>query len=418
MGPTEVKVLNRLLSRVVSPGTIDVDAVGWKGIADATVGFQRLRTALGLTVGSVDGALDATITYRQLLNATVDALNADGTASSLAAATPLAQIAAQVDPSMGATFSLRDLFDIAGTVGDGQDVADARLGVLDIVRGGAILADGDHFASIDLTAAEVGAIPGFNFARVKFGLIEAPQMRSGPPGKDAGGVYLTTAETSHIRLLVEVNLKLLLTGIGLTDVKVPYYLEAGSARAHLDALRCLSSSTPDRVDVLAVTEAGSSRLGTVSDTALASQVTAPAPGPTRVVDVAGLVTVDTTTVLNATVAGNAGTMLSFYPPYTAESASQQVAANSITLPSLAASNLTVTALVLGLNTGAIATDVATGTNDAVPGVRGEILAPVYRALGLSFAGADVWAPPPQDCGSSLVNPNAAPNAYSVPTLVG
>ncbi len=74
--------------------------------------------------------------------------------------------------------------------------------------------------------------------------------------------------------------------------------------------------------------------------------------------------------------------------------------------------------MLGLNTSAIATDVATGTNNAFPDVRGEILAPVYRALGLSFARADVWAPPTQDCGSSLINPNAAPNAYSVPTLIG
>ncbi len=65
---------------------------------------------------------------------------------------------------------------------------------------------------------------------------------------------LTTAQTSQIRLLVEVNLNLLLTDIGLTDVKVPYYLEVGSAPAHRDALRCLSSSTPDRVDILAVTE--------------------------------------------------------------------------------------------------------------------------------------------------------------------
>jgi hypothetical protein len=62
-----------------------------------------------------------------------------------------------------------------------------------------------------------------------------------------------------------------------------------------------------------------------------------------------------------------------------------------------------------------------GTTDiinAVPGVTTEILAPVHEALGLSFAGADVWAPPPQDCASSLFNANAAPTAASVPTLVG
>ncbi len=74
----------------------------------------------------------------------------------------MAQVAAQVDPALGTSFTLGELFSVAGTVGDGQDVADASLRVIDLVRGGAVLADGDHFASIDLTSADVGAIPGFN----------------------------------------------------------------------------------------------------------------------------------------------------------------------------------------------------------------------------------------------------------------
>ena len=134
VGATEVKVLNRLLSRIISPGTVNVDAVGWKGIADAAVSFERLRAALGLTAGSVDGALDASLTYRQLLDATVDALEADGSPTSAAAVTPLGDIATEVEASLGASVRLRDLFDITGTVGNGADVADARLRVLDVVR--------------------------------------------------------------------------------------------------------------------------------------------------------------------------------------------------------------------------------------------------------------------------------------------
>ena len=215
-----------------------------------------------------------------------------------------------------------------------------------------------------------------------------------------------------------MNLELVLTGLGLTAVKVPYYLDAGTARASLDSMLCTSASTPDSVDTMATTVAGSSHLGVVSDAVLAAEASVPVPATARLVEVAGLVSVDTNTVVTTTVAGNPGTVLTFYPPYTADLPSQAVAANSITLPSLSASNLTVTALVLGLNTGAIAIDVANGTNAAAPGVTTEILAPVYRALGLSSAGADVWAPPPQDCASSLFNANAAPTASSVPTLIG
>lgn len=418
VGATEVRVLNRFLSRVVAPGTVSVDAVGWKGIADASVTFERLRTALGLSAGTVDGVLDAQLTYRQLLDATVSALQADGTATSLAAATPLAQIASQVSAAVGATFTVRDLFSVVGTIGDGQDVANATLRVLDIVRGGAVVADGDHFVSFDLTSSDVGAIPGFNFARVKLGLIEGPQAKSGPPGTDTGGGYLTTASTSQLRALVEVHLRIVLSGLGLTDVRVPFLIEAGTARAHLHAMACTSPSPPARVDIRAETDAATARLGAVGDAALSNPSTPPTPVPTRVVDVAGLVTVDTNSVVTATAPGNPGTTLSYFPPYEAGSPSQRVSATALALPSLAVSNLTVNVLLLGLNGNLIALDVSNGTNAATPGVMAEVFAPLARALGITYAGADVWAPPPQRCTSGLVSPNPASSGYTVPALIG
>ena len=94
VGPTEVKILNKLIAPLIG-GTVSIDAVGWKGVADATVTFERLRTALGLTAGTTDQVLDTTVTHRQLLDATVNALNADGSPSALAAVTPVAAIAAK-----------------------------------------------------------------------------------------------------------------------------------------------------------------------------------------------------------------------------------------------------------------------------------------------------------------------------------
>ncbi|MFP5317382.1 MAG: pilus assembly protein TadG-related protein [Acidimicrobiia bacterium] len=416
VGSTDVRILNRLLSHVVSPGTVNVDAVGWKGIADGTVTFDRLRAALGLTAGSVDGALDTSITFRRLLNATVDALNADGSPTAAAAATPLATIAAQVATTMGASFTLRELFGVTGTVSDGTDLAQASLRVLDIVRGGAILADGDHFASFDLAASELGPIPGLNFARVKVGLIEAPQVRSGPPGTDGAGTYLTTASTAQIRVLIEVHLRVLLSGLGLTDVRAPYYLEAGSARAHLDTMVCTAPGEPARVDIRAETDLARARLGSVADSQLATAAS-PVLSTTRLVSVAGLVTVDTDTVLTATAPGNPGTTLSFYPPYTADAPPQSVSAATVTLPAVSVSSVTANVLVLGLNAGLIELDTVNGITAAVPGVRAEIVEPLYRALGLSHAKADVWAPPPQDCASTLVNAGG-PGAFSIPALVG
>lgn len=415
VGPTEVKVLNKLIAPLIG-GTVSLDAVGWKGVADATVTFERLRTALGLAAGTTDQVLDATVTYRQLLDATVNALHADGSPSALAAVTPVAAIATKVNAALGLQLKLGDLFGVTGATGSGKDVADATLSVLDIVRGGAFVADTDHFVSLDLAATDVGAIPGFNSAKVKLGLIEAPDTASGAP-RDAAG-YHTMAETSQVRALVEVNLILNLTGLGLTNVKVPYYLDAGTAQAFLDALHCSAgSSTPDSVDVLGVTKAGSSNLATVSDTGLASKTATPVPATARIVNVAGLVTVDTKSVLTIAVPGNPGTMLNFTADY-ATGASQPVAGTSISLPTVATTDLKVTALVLGLDTAAIALDVSNGINNASPAIKANILTPLYRSLGLSFAGADVWAPPVQECRPTSYSVDAAAPVVSFPVLVG
>jgi hypothetical protein len=167
---------------------------------------------------------------------------------------------------------------------------------------------------------------------------------------------------------------------------VPYYLDAGSAQAFLDALQCSAGGTiPERVDVLAVTKAGSSKLATVSDSSLASTTSTPVPATARIVNVAGLVTADTKSVLSLNIPGNAGTMLSFTPDY-ATASSQAVGASSISLPTVAATDLKVTALVLGLDVAAIALDLSTGINNALPAVKANILDPLYKTLGAARAG--------------------------------
>jgi len=414
---TDKTILNRLLTGTVG-GAYNLDAVSWKGIADANVTFSRLRTALGLTAGTADEALNTSITYKKLLQATATALNADGSPSSLAAVTPLTTIATQLGAAGGGNLTLQDLYDISGNAGNGADVADAVINVGDIVKGGAIVADGDHFATMDLTAADItGTIPGLNFARVKFGLIEGPKSDTGV-AKDAQGNYPTQATTSQVRVEVELHLQLALTGIpGLTDVNIPYVLDAGSATALLDTITCSgSSSTPTGVDILGRTTAGSSKIGAVNDASLGAQ-TPPTPTPTTIASVAGLVTVSTNNVVTTTIPGNSGQMLHFSPPYTTSSPSQSISGTTVTLPALATGDLNVSVLGL-LNANLIKLDVVNGVGLAMPGVNTFLLSPIYKNLGLSFAGADIWAPPVQLCqalGFTSVPP--PPPSATVPVLV-
>jgi len=404
----ESTIFNRLLSQVVG-GSYTLDLVGYQGLADGNVNFQRLRTALGVGAGSASTVLDTELTFRQLLDASIVALNADGSPSSVTAANRLAEIAAQVGVSAGTAFTLRNLFAVTGNVGSGMDVADATINVLDVLRGGLVLADNDNFAQFDLLAATndlpllQALLPDFVSARVKFGLIEAPQTASGPP-KAADGTYRTVATTSQVRLLVEVKHRLNVTGIGLVDIVVPYYVDAGTAKAKLDTLSCAAEqAVPSSVLIQGVTQAASANIGTVDDGALDDA--APGPGVDTLTDtqVTSLIhaTVKTTTVTSTNVGGRTE-MLTFTPDYTVDGNPQPITGTQlVSLPVLGSSELDTKVTVGGVLDAGLSSSLTTAVVDAVVSsatpLLNNLFQPAFRSLGLSVAGADVWAPPPQDC---------------------
>ena len=414
---SDATLLNRLLTQTVG-GTYTLNAVGWQGLANASVSMSRLRTALSASTGTLDSVLDANIKYRALLDATISALEADGSTSADVAADNLALIAAQVTTTAGANFQINKLFDVYGNVGSGKDVADAALNVKDIVVGGMILADGDHFASINLTASDIPALPGTGVT-VKVGLIEAPQTKSGPPR--SGSTYYTVAKTAQLRFQVIQNLDVSVLGVGLLSVSVPYYLEAGSAEAKLDAVVCSGSeATPTRVDILGSTTVGKTVLGAVSDANLANTTTAPTPTTATLVNALGItVNTNSTSALTVNIPGNSGELLSFDPPYTTTSASQEVdGTQSLSVHTLASSNLSVSGTLLG---SLVASTVTTAVNALLGDLTSVVLRPLFRALGLSFASADVWAPPPQTCQPTSFNIDSGASGTTpvrLPVLVG
>lgn len=439
--PMEVLMLNKVFSSLTG-GNYNINAVGWKGLADSSVTFSALTQALGgvtgnsaFTIGSTNEVLNSTFTANQLLTAMANVLNNSGNSS---AATNVLGIRNGINTTatyLSVPLKLYDLFDFGSVVvGNKQDVANMTLNVLELIRGGAILADGDHFASFNLAAADVvgGAIPGgFTNAKVSMGLIEAPQQSfPGPAGKDATNAYYTSAHTSQIRVKVDVTIRVPLsqpiTVLGVTvlaagtlvDASFSYYLDAGEAHGYLDAIRCGTSSTPTGVDIWGVTDVGKSQFGLVSDTDLRTEATTPVPASNQtVLSIAGLVNVKATGLVTTNIPGNAGIMRTFLPPYTDTSPSQTVPGTMLSLPSLANTSLTTEALVLNLNTGTLITDLVSGINatgltfnSSAPGVATTILKPLYDSIGLSFGTADLWAPPVQNCSAlsplgSVINTN-------------
>ena len=425
--PMEVLMLNKVFSALTG-GSYDINAVGWRGLADSTVTFSALTQALGgvtgnsaFTVGSTNEILNSTFTMNQLLTATSNVLNNNGNSSVATDVTGIKNGINTTATYLSVPLKLYDFFDFGSVVvGNKQDVATMTLNVLELIRGGAILADGDHFASFNLSAADVigGAIPGgFTNAKVSMGLIEAPQYAYGAAGKDGTGTYYTGAHTSQIRVKVDVTIRVPLsqpiTVLGVTvlaagtlvDASFSYFLDAGEAHAYLDAIRCGTSSTPTGVDIWGVTDVGKSQFGLVTDTDLRTAATTPVPAPNQtVLSIAGLVNVKATGLVTTNIPGNSGIMRTFLPPYTDTSPSQTVPGTMLSLPSLANTSLTTEALVLNLNTGTLITDLVSGINStgltfnsSAPGVATTILKPLYDSIGLSFGTADLWAPPVQTC---------------------
>ncbi len=332
---SDATLLNKLLGQTVG-GSYGLTAVGWQGLAAGNVTLGCLHTALGYSAGTVDTFLDANLKFRTLLDATIDALNADGSPSSLVAATYLGQIAAQVATTAGADIQVWKLFSVVGDVGSGKDVADAAINVKDIVVGGMVLADSDHFATMDLTAADIPGLPGTGVT-VRFGLVEAPQTKSGPPR--LGSTYRAMARTAQLRFQVIQRLDVSVLGVRVLAVSAPYYLEVGSAEARLDTLDCSAgAATPASVDILGVTEAGKTVLGAVTNASLANTTTAPSPTVATLANSLGItVTTNSTTNLTVTIPGNPGTMLRFDLPYVAGGASQSVSGTQLSLSTLSES---------------------------------------------------------------------------------
>lgn len=445
--PMEVLMLNKVFSSLTG-GSYNINAVGWKGLADSTVTFSALTQALGgvtgnsaFTVGSTNEVLNSTFTMNQLLTATANVLNNNGNSSVATNVTGIKNGINTTATYLSVPLKLYDFFDFGSIViGNKQDVANMTLNVLDLIRSGAVLADGDHFASFNLAAADVigPVIPGgFSNAKVSMGLIEAPQQAFGPAGKDGTGTYYTGAQTSQIRVKIDVTIRVPLTGaitgaLGLVlvpagtlvDATFSYYLNAGNAHGYLDAIHCGTTSTPTSVDIWGVTDVGTSKFGLVTDTDLRTKATIPVPAPNQtVLSILGIVNVKATGLVTTNIPGNSGIMRTFLPPFTDTSPSQTVPGTMLSLPSLANTSLTTEALVVSLNTGTLITDLVSGINStgltfnsSAPGVATTILKPLYDSIGLSFGAADLWAPPAQTC-AALSSLGAVTNT-NPPVLTG
>lgn len=416
LNTTDTKILNAIMTQLVG-GTVNLDAVGWKGIGSGYVTLSSLQTALGMTALSPDQFLASTVSYGDLLTATIAALQADGSQSSIDVASSVTQIKSAFNQSLGLQVPIGKLISIAGSAGNGQDVADMAVSVRHLVEGGAIVADSDHFLTFDLLAPNLPVIPNIQKITVSGGLVEAPQQKIGQYGKDSLGNYRTTATTAQIRFLVDVVLAVPLGGLlGVQPVHIPYYIEGGSGAASLDTAHC-SAQTPDSVDIMGVTSALGIDVARVSQADLSSASGSTiTKGQATLVDVAGLVKVTARAGIGNVIAGGSK-LVSFSPSYDGLT-SQQVPGSALSLPTVAAADMNVQVLgLIGVSGATLATTISQAIAAAAPQVQNTVLAGLSKATGLTFGQADVWAPSAQKCQTTSFTTEPVTTVVSIPTLI-
>lgn len=169
---------------------VNLDLVGYRGLADADVRLEQL--AATSVFGSPEELLSSSITYSDLVVATIEALsNEGGNAVALQALGTI--LNSNVTSSVG-FISLSDVLHVAPTDKAAMQV---DLDVLDIV-GSARLADGQHFLGIPNIQAQVPGV-GFQFTGGIY-LVSAAELACGVPNSiDA------TADTAQLNGTVGVT---------------------------------------------------------------------------------------------------------------------------------------------------------------------------------------------------------------------
>lgn len=373
----QAQVLDGVLSGLLAT-SVDLDVVGYRGLADADVHLGELLAQLGL--GTAEEAATATVTVAQLADATAVVLSRSTETSDAAAITPLGVLATSAGT---ASVQLVELL----TVGPDDGALEAEVRVLELVLGAAVIANGTNA----VTAALPLTIPGVASATATVAAVETPRVATGAPLQLADGSWATTARTAQGRALIELVLPDAITiatllGDVTADLTVATYAELGRGSAELHAVTCPDPSGTGWLTAHARTSGAAGWLGRIEPATITGGG-APAVSPVTLVDVAGLVRVTGTA---ATVLPGAEGPLTFVTP---TDVPQRISGGSPDLGGALAggTSVTVEALTAGLDTDAIAADVLAETQRVLRELDAGVLDDLANALGVSVADADVRA---------------------------
>jgi uncharacterized membrane protein len=367
---TKSPLLNALLGDALQGSSLNITTVGYQGLASAEVLLLDLAAELG--VGTVDELVDTTVSVGELLEATANVLNDN---SDTINASLLNAIRANITNTLLVDVTLGEL--LSATKG-GDSALSSTFNVLDLLVGAVMVANGDHLLEVPSLAVNAGMLGN---VALDLSVIENAKMACGP-------VNVAKASTSQVDLGVTGNLINLPSILGLSaSGSLALDLEFAKGEGTLRAINCATQGSPDEGITV---EVGSYLTGIH----LSVPITLQGLLGLRVLVSVSLNTTKPITERDVTI--------TVMPPYDYGAA---VSSSSGSL-GLIGMTPTVTAQVqagvlgLGLSLGSIVAAVTSQiVNPLLNTIETSLLPTLQRLLGLSVAGADVFAVSSPDCES-------------------
>lgn len=370
-------LLNALLGRLLNT-SLNLSAVAFQGLVDSSVRLLDLVNAHA-RIGTVEELLALDMTVGQLLELTARALERNsllGVDADVIGTLDL--LALRADGNL--QLKLGDL--IKTEFASGNQAAEARINLMQLIALSAQVANGEHFLNLPALGID---LPGLLKLDVALTLVEAPAIAIGPAGQDPQGNWLTSAHSAQARVKLDLLVGELLGGV----VHLPLYVEAGAGDAWLEAIDCRYPRADSQVMIGARSGTARAYVGEVNPGAMSNRSTPATVSPATILNVLGLVTV-TARAMVEVPAGNA--RLSFNGPFDSDNTQRIEGLATAGLFDRLADDLVLDVNLLGLSLGL--GDVLSpllALLSPVFGVLDSLLAPVLSLLGIQLGVADVTA---------------------------
>lgn len=368
-------LLNALLGKLLNT-SLNLSAVAWQGLVNTSIRLLDLVKVAG-SVGTVEELLKLDLTVGQLLDLSARALEQSNLIGLDATVVQTLDLLA-LRSGGNLNLKLGDL--INADLAPGNQAAEARINLMQLVTLAAQVANGEHFVNIPALGIN---LPGLLTLDAHLTMIESPSIRIGPAGQDANGAWRTSAHTAQWRLKLDLKVGELLGGL----VNLPLYLEVGAGEAWLKEIDCRYPREASTAHVGAASGLVRAYVGNVNAGAMQNRSVAATVTPATILNVLGLVTATARAEVNLP---GAAADLEFTGPFDGSNTQRIHGISTAGLGQLLASGLVLKISLLGitLDLGEVLEPLLNLLTPVLALVD-SLLAPVLSLLGIQIGIADV-----------------------------